>query len=85
MGRPRAIRPRHAADSLDVRPDDVVLTPEELALRLRVSSRTLARSGCPAIELPQRPGATGARLRRRYILRVALAHFSARVRDPRIL
>ena len=85
MTRPRAVRPRHAPDGLEVRPDDAVLTPSELALRLRISSRTLARSGCPALELPQRPGATGERFRRRYILRVALAHFSARVRDPRIL
>lgn len=83
MSRPSLRRPRHSRESLALREGDVLLDARQLASRLGVSTRTIARAECPFLALPQREGASGVRLRRRYILRVALTHFSAHVYDPR--
>lgn len=72
------------APSVSLLPTDVVLTKGELAARLRMSERTLERSGCPYFAMPKRADACGSRYRRRYVERVALAFFASSMRDPRL-
>ncbi|WP_310571517.1 hypothetical protein [Gemmatimonas sp.] len=75
--------PRLDASTLMLRSDDVMLTKTELATRLLVSTKTIERSCCPYLQHEQRKGATGKRFRRRYVERIALTFFSARIVDPR--
>lgn len=66
-----------AKPDFEVLDSDEIMTKRELAVRLNMSLRTIERSGCPAIILEQRPGAKKRRFRRRYVVRVALAHFAS--------
>lgn len=81
MSRAHATKDLHA--DLALQPGDEVWTKRELATFLGLSVRTIERSDCPVLLNEQREGAQGVRFRRRYIQRIARAHFSGQICNPR--